>query len=255
MQMATTTPGPLHRSNSAPGRQRSSGGTPQAPVPAALPSQLRERLEAVEKVHLAKELQHALTVTQAVTAQLFEQLEKVEKASIPCKPRPRSAAAVRSPTPVVQRPASAGAVRSSAPALQPPKSADTLRGPVQSAGAATEQWGCRVRDRPQSAGAAPGARTGGVPPGTLRSSAPVLQPKVRPRSAGSVPAAGSALRVGSTPEEFERKWRHRELRLHSGAEQRSAWEDFNSRLQALEQHHRLTAPDRQAEQRLPTPSC
>jgi len=115
------------------------------------------------------------------------------------------------------RPQSAGTVRSSVPSLQLPRSPAAAR--------------------PQSAGA-------------VRSSAPVL--RQRPRSAvpSEQPSLGSALRVGTMPDEMERTWRHRELRIHNGArgskENGQAWEGVENRLKALERHHRLPTPSQQS---------
>merc|ERR1712139_676270 len=82
--------------------------------------------------------------------------------------------------------------------------------------------------------------------------------RVRPKSAGA--SLGSALRVGTTPEDIDRSLRHRDMRFsgnhgfkenihtyeeHLGLRSRVKREDFDERLKALERHHRLPTPSLQ----------
>lgn len=256
------------RPSSGTARPRSGSGPSHAPMRAlepqgneAMRAKLQEKLEAVQKVTLAKELQQALAVTQKVTAQLYEQLEAVEKAVMPMKQRPQSAGKLRS----------SGSAQPQSPALTHQSSAGMQR---PSSAAATPG---QTRSRPQSAGAArtPVHSASRTPPAALlQSSTPTLsQTAERPQSvalempgsspafsqsrvqsAGRRPSVGSALRCGSAPEELASVHRHREMRLHGGTAKGSAWQEIDSRLQALERHHMIPIPSQKTELRLPTPA-
>jgi len=167
----------------------------------------------------------------------------------PSQSRPESAANSRGATPAqLTRPQSSGAQQ------RPPFAA----GPESIVSRGTPHGAMErppLHTRPQSCGA-------------LRSSTPVQQPQqARPKSATSAPAPGSLLRLGSTPAEMERKWRHMELRTHGGAhgfqDSVQAWEDhlaggrpakyqqdarqaFDGRLGKLEGHYRLPTPSQQS---------